>query len=56
MQLRVGFPMRYANDKDCYDSPDARKRKVKTSSFPADIALRKFMSSFVILFSTSPSK
>ena len=38
MRLSFDFPMRYANDNDCCDSPDARKRKV-TASFPPAVLL-----------------
>ena len=41
--LRVHFPMRYAYDNGCCDSPDARKCKVTASLSPDDIALRKFV-------------
>ena len=56
MRLKIDFPMRYANDSDCYDAHDARRCKVTASLSPADIPLQKFVSSFVILFSTNPSK
>ena len=56
MRLRAHFPMRYVNDNNCCDSLNARKRKVTASLSPADIAFRKFVSSFVILFSSNPSK
>ena len=39
MRLRVDFPMSYSNDNDCFNSPDARKRKVTASLAPADIDL-----------------
>ena len=55
-RLRVDFPVRYANGNDCCDSPDVRKRKVTASLLLAHIALWKFVFSFVILFSTNPSK
>ena len=56
MWLRVDFPMRYANDRDCCDYPDARKLKITASLSPADIALQNLCLPLTILFSTNPSK
>ena len=38
MRLSFDFPVRYANDNNCCDSTDVRKRKV-TASFPPAVLL-----------------
>ena len=48
IRLKVDFPMRYAKNGDCCDSPEARNRSVKASLSPAETASRRLVPCFVI--------
>ena len=48
----VDFPIRYAKDNDCCDSPDARNHCLS----PADMASRKFVDCFGMRGETKVSR